>query len=76
MKHLSDQAARVVAAPVSPDSPSGGNSIGIPGPNQGGPGLTPCSSAAATDARQMSCGSVRQLVRLGTEVAGATGKSA
>ena len=34
--------ALMSAAPVPPQaSPSGGNSIGIPGPNPGGPGLTP-----------------------------------
>ncbi len=50
MKHLLTGVAVVAAlaliAPVSaqPVSPSGGNSMGMPGPNPGGPGLTPYSS--------------------------------
>ena len=35
------------AAPMPPaNSPSGGNSMGMPGPNAGGPGLTPYSGGA------------------------------
>lgn len=47
MKHLltgvAVVAALAFAAPVwaQPANPSGGNSLGVPGPNPGGPGLTP-----------------------------------
>ena len=47
MKHLPTGVAVVAAlifsAPVwaQPASPSGGNAVGPPGPNPGGPGLTP-----------------------------------
>lgn len=47
MKHLLTGVAVVAAlafsAPVSaqPANPSGGNAVGLPGPNPGGPGLTP-----------------------------------
>ena len=47
MKHLltgvAVVAALAFAAPVwaQPVSPSGGNAVGLPGPNPGGPGLTP-----------------------------------
>src|SRR5260370_8420013 len=50
MKHLLTGVAVVAAlaftAPVwaQPANPSGGNSMGVPGPNPGGPGLTPYSS--------------------------------
>jgi hypothetical protein len=50
MKHLLTGVAVVAAlafsAPVwaQPASPSGGNAMGMPGPNPGGPGLTPYSS--------------------------------
>jgi hypothetical protein len=39
-------AALAFAAPAGaqPASPSGGNAVGMPGPNPGGPGLTPYSS--------------------------------
>lgn len=47
MKHLLNgvaiAAVFVVAAPVWAQNPSGGNSVGVPGPNPGGPGLTPYS---------------------------------
>ena len=52
MKHLltgvAVVAALAIAAPVGaqPTSPSGGNAVGLPGPNPGGPGLTPYSSGA------------------------------
>jgi hypothetical protein len=52
MKHLLTGVAVVAAlaftAPVSaqPASPSGGNAMGLPGPNPGGPGLTPYSGGA------------------------------
>ena len=41
-------AALAFSAPVwaQPANPSGGNSLGVPGPNPGGPGLTPYSTAA------------------------------
>jgi hypothetical protein len=56
MKHLLTGVAVVAAlafsAPVwaQPASPSGGNSMGTPGPNPGGPGLTPYSSGPRTTA--------------------------
>src|SRR5215510_8540160 len=56
MKHLLTGAAIVAAlafcAPVSaqPASPSGGNAMGVPGPNPGGPGLTPYSTGPARPA--------------------------
>ena len=56
MKHLLTSVAVVAAlafsAPVwaQPASPSGGNSMGMPGPNPGGPGLTPYSSGPRTTA--------------------------
>lgn len=39
-------AALAIAAPVWAQNPSGGNSVGTPGPNPGGPGLTPYSTGA------------------------------
>jgi len=56
MKHLLTGVAMVAAlafsAPVwaQPASPSGGNAMGVPGPNPGGPGLTPYSSGPRTAA--------------------------
>jgi hypothetical protein len=56
MKHLLTGVAVIAAlafsAPVwaQPASPSGGNSMGTPGPNPGGPGLTPYSSGPRTTA--------------------------
>ena len=53
MKHLLTGVAMVAAlafcAPVSAQTanPSGGNALGVPGPNPGGPGLTPYSTGAA-----------------------------
>jgi len=50
MKHLltgvAVVAALAFAAPVwaQPANPSGGNAMGLPGPNPGGPGLTPYST--------------------------------
>lgn len=43
MKHLLRvvAVALVISGPVWAQNPSGGNSVGIPGPNPGGPGLTP-----------------------------------
>jgi hypothetical protein len=35
-----------MAAPPPMSNPSGGNSMGMPGPNAGGPGLSPYSSGA------------------------------
>ena len=52
MKHLLTGvaviAALAISAPVwaQPANPSGGNSLGTPGPNPGGPGLTPYSTGA------------------------------
>jgi len=56
MKHLLTGVAMVAAlafsAPVwaQPANPSGGNALGLPGPNPGGPGLTPYSSGPRTTA--------------------------
>src|SRR5262245_51087484 len=56
MKHLLTGVAVVAAlafsAPVwaQPANPSGGNAMGMPGPNPGGPGLTPYSSGPRTAA--------------------------
>jgi len=56
MKHLLTGVAIVAAlafsAPVGaqPASPSGGNPMGMPGPNPGGPGLTPYSTAPRSTA--------------------------
>jgi hypothetical protein len=50
MKHLLTGVAVVAALAISapiwaqPASPSGGNAVGVPGPNPGGPGLTPYST--------------------------------
>jgi hypothetical protein len=50
MKHLLTGVAVVAALAFSgpvwaqPANPSGGNAMGMPGPNPGGPGLTPYSS--------------------------------
>ncbi len=50
MKHLltgvAVAAALAIAAPVWAQNPSGGNSMGTPGPNPGGPGMTPYSGGA------------------------------
>lgn len=43
-------AALVIAGPVWAQNPSGGNSVGTPGPNPGGPGLTPYSGGAPAPA--------------------------
>ena len=47
MKHLltgvAVVAALAIAAPVWAQNPSGGNALGVPGPNPGGGGLTPYS---------------------------------
>jgi hypothetical protein len=53
-KHLLNGVAVIAAlafsAPVwaQPANPSGGNSMGMPGPSMGGPGLTPYSTGAPT----------------------------
>ena len=50
MKHLLNGVvvvgALAIAAPVWAQNPSGGNSMGMPGPNPGGPGMTPYSTGA------------------------------
>jgi hypothetical protein len=52
MKHLLNGVAVIAAltfsAPVwaQPANPSGGNAVGTPGPNPGGPGLTPYTTGA------------------------------
>jgi len=50
MKHLLSGVAILavlaITAPVWAQSPSGGNSVGAPGPSPGGPGLTPYSGGA------------------------------
>jgi len=51
-KHLLNGVAVITAlalsAPVwaQPANPSGGNAVGLPGPNPGGPGLTPYSTGS------------------------------
>jgi len=54
MKHIisvaAGAAALIIAAPVWAQNPSGGNSMGTPGPNPGGPGLTPYSGGGAPPA--------------------------
>jgi hypothetical protein len=56
MKHLltgaAIAAALAISAPVwaQPANPSGGNAMGMPGPNPGGPGLTPYSSGQSRPA--------------------------
>ena len=51
-KHLLSGVAGIAALALSapawaqPANPSGGNSMGMPGPNMGGPGLTPYSGGA------------------------------
>ncbi len=51
MKHLLSgvavATALMVALPVWAQNPSGGNSVGTPGPNPGGPGLTPYTGGGA-----------------------------
>jgi len=69
MKHLLTGVAVVVVLAISapvyaqPANPSGGNSLGTPGPNPGGPGLTPYSASApppaAAPSGQMSTGGRR-----------------
>lgn len=66
MKHLLTSVAVIAAlasaAPVGaqPANPSGGNSMSTPGPNPGGPGLTPYSTgtprSAATPSGRMPAG--------------------
>jgi len=50
MKHLLNGVAvaalLAITAPAWAQNPSGGNSMGMPGPNTGGPGLTPYSGGA------------------------------
>jgi hypothetical protein len=50
MKHLLSGVGLVtalaIAGPVWAQNPSGGNSVGTPGPNPGGPGLTPYTGGA------------------------------
>jgi hypothetical protein len=43
-------AALAIAGPVWAQNPSGGNPMGMPGPNPGGPGLTPYSGGAPAPA--------------------------
>jgi hypothetical protein len=54
MKHLLNgvavAAALAIAAPAWAQNPSGGNPMGMPGPNTGGPGLTPYSGGGAPPA--------------------------
>lgn len=69
MKHLLTGVAVVAALAVSapaggqPANPPGGNSMGMPGPSPGGPGLTPYSTGtpplAATPSGRMSTGGRR-----------------
>jgi hypothetical protein len=54
MKHLlhgvAVAAVLAIAAPVWAQNPSGGNAVGTPGPNPGGPPLTPYSGGGAAPA--------------------------
>ena len=56
MKHLFTGVALIAALAFSPSvgaqpaSPSGGNAVGMPGPNPGGPGLTPYTTGPRTTA--------------------------
>jgi hypothetical protein len=43
-------AALTIAPAVWAQSPTGGNSVGLPGPNPGGPGLTPYTGGGAGSA--------------------------
>jgi hypothetical protein len=51
-RHLLNGVALIAALALSapawaqPANPSGGNALGVPGPNPGGPGLTPYSTGA------------------------------
>ena len=50
------------AVGAQPTNPSGGNAVGLPGPNPGGPGLTPYSTGASpapTPSGQMPAGGRR-----------------
>jgi hypothetical protein len=65
MKHLLTGVAVVAAlafsAPVGAQqaSPSGGNSMGMPGPSPGGPGLTPYSTGTPAPSGRMPTGGRR-----------------
>ncbi len=71
MKHLLNgvaiAAALVIAAPVWAQNPSGGNSMGMPGPNMGGPGLTPYSGGgvvpSTTPSGRMPAGGAKTSTR-------------
>lgn len=58
MRHLLNAAAvataLALAVPAWAQNPSGGNSMGVPGPSPGGPGLTPYSAGAPSAAVPMS----------------------
>jgi len=62
MKHLltgvAVVAALAISAPVSAQqaNPSGGNSMGMPGPSPGGPGLTPYTTAPTPTGRMPAGG--------------------
>jgi hypothetical protein len=66
MKHLFTGVAVVavlaVSAPVGaqPANPSGGNSVGMPGPSPGGPGLTPYSTGTPPPAATRRAGCPRE----------------
>jgi hypothetical protein len=63
-KHLLSGVAVIAALTLSapawaqPANPSGGNAVGVPGPNPGGPGLTPYSTGAAPPAPAPSASGV------------------
>src|SRR6516164_7106896 len=68
MKYLFTGIAAIAALAFSaavgaqPTNPSGGNAVGLPGPNPGGPGLTPYSTGASpapTPSGQMPAGGRR-----------------
>ena len=61
-KHLLGGVAVIAALALSapawaqPANPSGGNAVGVPGPNPGGPGLTPYSTGAPPSGRMPAGG--------------------
>lgn len=67
MKHVLYGAAIVaafaLATPVWAQSPSGGNSVGTPGPNPGGPGLTPYTGGGTAPAPTSAAPSAHHAVR-------------
>lgn len=56
-------AALAIAAPAWAQSPTGGNSVGVPGPNPGGPGLTPYTGGGTAAATTSAVPSAHHAVR-------------